>query len=48
MLQDELWPRWVMDEGKLPRAETLFAAMQRNLEKTKSISPDVAFSIYDK
>jgi Ca2+-binding EF-hand superfamily protein len=48
MLQDEMWPRWIISEGKLAKAEKLLASMQKNLEKTKSISPDVAFSIYDK
>lgn len=49
LLQDEMWPRWVLDEGKtaMAQAQTILAAMFSRLEKTHCISPEQAFGIYD-
>jgi len=46
-LQDELWPDWLIKEGKLQHAQTLLAAMHQVLEAEHGISAEQAFGIYD-
>lgn len=46
-LEDEMWPEWLIKEGKLPQAQTLLAAMHNVLEYEHAISAEQAFGIYD-
>lgn len=47
LLQNEMWPKWVIDQGKLPFAQSILLAMYNSLEKNHGITPEAAFGIYD-
>jgi Ca2+-binding EF-hand superfamily protein len=47
MLNDELWPVWLIKEGKLGTAQNLFYNMYNELETLHGISAESAFGIYD-
>lgn len=47
MMQDKLWPKWVLDEGKLADAQNILHAMFHTLERSHAITPEEAFGIYD-
>lgn len=40
MLEDEIWPRWVIEEQKLPQAQTILSSMFKCLERNYSISAE--------
>jgi hypothetical protein len=42
-----MWPRWVLDEGKLAQVQTILQAMYIALEKNHGITPVAAIGIYD-
>jgi Ca2+-binding EF-hand superfamily protein len=46
-LEDEMWPEWLIREGKLPHAQSLLAAMFGVLEHEHGITAEQAFGIYD-
>jgi hypothetical protein len=47
MLEDEIWPAWVIQEKALPNAQTILSNMFKCLERNYSISAEQAFGIYD-
>lgn len=47
MLNDELWPTWLVKEGKLGIVQNLFYNMYHELETLHGISAESAFGIYD-
>ena len=47
MLPDELFPSWIIREGKLATVQNLFANMLHCLENVHGISAESAFEIYD-
>jgi len=46
-LLDEMWPEWLIKEGKLARAQSLLTAMHAVLELEHGITAEQAFGIYD-
>ena len=46
-LVDEMWPEWLLKEGKLPHAQSLLSAMHAVLEHEHGITAEQAFGIYD-
>jgi Ca2+-binding EF-hand superfamily protein len=47
MLNDELWPKWLIKEAKLGVVQNLFYNMFNELETLHGISAESAFGIYD-
>jgi hypothetical protein len=47
LLNDELWPKWLIKEAKLATAQNLFYNMFNELETLHGISAESAFGIYD-
>ena len=47
MLQDEIWPEWVVKEKKLSDVETLLSRIQRALERNFDLKPEAAFGMFD-
>jgi hypothetical protein len=47
MLNDELWPKWLIKEAKLGVVQNLFYNMYNELETLHGISAESAFGIYD-
>lgn len=46
-LEDEMWPEWLIKEGKLLHAQGLLTNMHRILEIEHGITAEQAFGIYD-
>lgn len=46
-LEDEMWPEWLIKEGKLPYAQGLLTKMHSVLEQEHGITAEQAFGIYD-
>lgn len=46
-LEDEMWPEWLIREGKLQHAQGLLVAMHGVLEQEHGITAEQAFGIYD-
>ena len=47
LLQDGIWPAWVVKEKKQPQVETLLSQIWRQLEQKYGLSAEAAFGIYD-
>lgn len=46
-LEDEMWPEWLIKEGKLAHAQSLLTAMHTVLDHEHGITAEQAFGIYD-
>ena len=46
-LEDEMWPEWLIKEGKIQHAQSLLFSMYNVLEHEHGISAEQAFGIYD-
>lgn len=47
MLQEDIWPQWVIQEKLLPHAQTVLTLMSRQLESRYGLSAEQAFGLYD-
>ncbi len=46
-LEDEMWPEWLIKEGKLPFAKEILIKLHDVLDQEHGITAEQAFSIYD-
>lgn len=46
-LFQNIWPEWVIKEGKMDQAKELIQRMYESLKKTPNISAEQAFQIFD-
>lgn len=47
MLQDEIWPQWVMKEKKLSEMETMLSAIFKHLQYKYGLTAEQAFGMFD-
>ena len=47
MLQDEIWPSWVVKEKKLPDIETLLDRVYKTLSGKYGLQAEQAFGMFD-
>lgn len=47
LLQDEMWPSWVVKEKKLPELETLLSKVFKQLYNKFGLTPEQAFGMFD-